>query len=80
MKAVAGREADDGGPFAWIGIALVALGTVFSVSAGVEYMRVRRAILSGRRISTGGFLPPLVTLLVAVIGLAMVGLLVARSL
>jgi putative membrane protein len=24
MKAVAGREADDGGPFAWIGIALVA--------------------------------------------------------
>ena len=79
VNTLAGHEAEEPSAFAWIGVALVALGTAFSVAAGVEYMRVRRAILSGRFISTGGFLPPLVTMLVAVIGLALVGLLIAKS-
>jgi putative membrane protein len=80
MSALTGRGATEGGAFAWIGIALIALGTLFSVLAGVEYVRVRRAILERRPIATGSSLPLLLVGLVAVAGLVMAAVLAMRAL
>jgi putative membrane protein len=80
IEALVGQDVSKGDTFTWIGVALVALGTLFSAAAGYEYIRVRSAIFSGRLIRTGRILPPLLTLLVAVIGLALVSLLIAHSL
>jgi putative membrane protein len=80
IEALAGQDVSKGDTFTWIGVALVGLGTLFSAAAGFEYVRVRRAILSGRIVRTGRILPPLLTLLVAVIGLALISLLIVRSL
>ena len=80
VSALSGRLATEGGSFAWIGIAIVALGTVFSALAGVEYVRVRRAILSGSGVSTRSALPLLLAALVALAGVAMAVLLASRAL
>jgi len=66
--------------FPWMGIALVALGVLFSALAGVEYARIRRALLRGLPISLGGFLPGLLAGLVSLIGTAMLGVLIWRLL
>ena len=78
-SAFSGR-ASEGGAFAWIGIGIVGLGSLFSALAGVEYIRIRRAILSGSAISTRGSLPLLLASLVALAGLVMAGLLASRAL
>lgn len=80
VSALSGRVATEGGSFAWIGIAIVALGTVFSALAGVEYVRIRRAILSGSGVSTRSALPLLLAALVALAGLVMAVLLASRAL
>lgn len=80
VSALTGRAATEGGSFAWIGIAVVALGTVFSLLAGVEYRRIRRAILAGQPVSTRGSLPLLLAALVALAGLVMAALLASRAL
>ncbi|HEU5058675.1 MAG TPA: DUF202 domain-containing protein [Kofleriaceae bacterium] len=80
MSALTGRAATEGGTFAWIGIAVIALGTLFSVLAGVEYVRVRRAILERRPIATRSSLPLLLVGLVAVAGLVMAVVLAMRAL
>ena len=79
-SALSGRQASEGDAFAWIGIAVIGLGTVFSALAGVEYVRIRRAILSGSAISTRSALPLLLAALVALAGLAMAGVLAGRAL
>jgi putative membrane protein len=80
VSALTGRAATEGGAFAWIGIAVVVLGTVFSALAGVEYVRIRRAILAGRPVATRSSLPLLLAGLVALAGLAMAALLASRAL
>jgi putative membrane protein len=62
----------------WIGIALLALGVLFSGLAGVAYARIRRALLRGLPISSGGILPGLLAGLVSLTGAAVVALLVWR--
>ena len=79
VSALAGHAATEGGAFAWIGIAVVALGTVFSVLAGVEYARIRRAILEGRPVATRGSLALLLAALVALAGMVMAALLASRA-
>jgi putative membrane protein len=80
VSAIGGRAATEGGAFAWIGIGVIALGTVFSALAGIEYVRIRRAILSGSAIATRSALPLLLAALVALAGLVMAGLLAWRAL
>lgn len=80
MSALAGRAPTESGSFAWIGIAVVLLGTLFSALSGVEYVRIRRAILSGRPVATRSSLPLLLAGLVALAGLVMVALLMSRAL
>jgi putative membrane protein len=60
----------------WIGIALIALGVLFSALAGVEYARIRRALLHGLPISLGGVLPGLLAGLVSLIGTGLLGVLI----
>jgi putative membrane protein len=79
-SALTGRAASEGGAFAWIGIAVIALGCLFSILAGVEYERIRRAILSGRPVATRSSLPLLLVSLVALAGLVMAALLTVRAL
>ena len=65
------------GMFGWIGIGLVALGTVFPVLAIGQFLRIQRAIASGTPIPTGRVLGPALAVLLAVVGLVMIGLLIA---
>jgi putative membrane protein len=62
----------------WIGVALLALGVLFSALAGIAYSRIRRALLRGLPMSTGGILPGLLAGLLSLIGAAVVALLVWR--
>ncbi len=64
----------------WMGVGLVALGVLFSALAGVEYVRIRRALLRGLPISLGGVLPGLLAGLVSLIGTAVLGVLIWRLL
>jgi len=80
VSTLTGRAGSEGGAFAWVGIAVTVLGTVFSALAGVEYVRIRRAILSGQPIATRSSLPLLLASLVALAGLVMAALLAARAL
>jgi putative membrane protein len=79
VSALTGSAATEGGAFAWLGIAVIGLGTVFSVLAGVEYARIRRAILERRPVSTRGSLALLLVGLVALAGLVMAVLLASRA-
>lgn len=78
VSALTGH-ATEGGAFAWLGIAVIGLGTVFTVLAGVEYARIRRAILERRPVSTRGSLALLLVTLVALAGLVMAALLASRA-
>lgn len=60
----------------WLGIALIALGALFSALAGVVYVRIRRALLHGLPISLGGVLPGLLAGLVSLIGTTVLGVLI----
>ena len=60
---------------AWIGVGLVVLGAVSAAASSVEYVRVRRAIIHGRPMMTGAFLPTIFTAIVAVAGLGLAALL-----
>jgi putative membrane protein len=64
----------------WLGIGLVALGVLFSALAGVEYARIRRALLRGLPISLGGVLPGLLAGLVSLIGITVLAVLIWRLL
>ena len=79
-SALTGGATSEGGAFAWIGICVIALGCLFSVLAGVEYERIRRAIIAGRPVATRSSLPLLLASLVALAGIVMAVLLIARAL
>ena len=64
----------------WLGIGLIALGVLFSALAGVEYARIRSALLRGLPISFGGVLPGLLAGLVSLIGTSLLGILIWRLL
>jgi putative membrane protein len=64
----------------WLGIGLIALGVLFSALAGVEYARIRNALLRGLPISFGGVLPGLLAGLVSLIGTSLLGILIWRLL
>lgn len=55
---------------AWIGIAVLALGTACHVIGALRFVRARRAIIDGRSIEPGAFGPVLVAALVATAGIA----------
>ena len=65
------------GMFGWIGVALVALGSVFPMLAVGQFLRIRRAIATNTPISTDRVLGPALALLLAIVGFVMIGLLIA---
>ncbi len=76
LRYLAGEKARDGGALSWLGMAFVALGSVASVFAAIEYARIRRAVRDGRPVATGRLAPAL-ALFVALLGLALIALLAA---
>ena len=79
VEQAAGQVPSEGGAFTWIGAALVLLGAVSSALAGTGYVQVRRALLSGRELRPGAYLPPVVTLLVTLVGVVLAILLVVDA-
>lgn len=75
LRELGGASGRSTGGLSWLGVAFVALGSGACVVAAVEYARVRRAIREGTPRSTGR-LAPVLAVLVAVLGLALLGALV----
>jgi putative membrane protein len=76
VRVIADAAPAELGAFGWIGIGLVALGSVFPALAVGQFMRIRRAIAAGTPIPTGGVLGPALASLLAFLGLVMIALLV----
>jgi putative membrane protein len=65
-------DGHQGTPAAWIGAALLTLGTVCNVAAAARYLRIRRALLEGRPI-----IPSAVGVVLLAFGLAVLGAMLA---
>lgn len=78
IRVIADVAPTELGAFGWIGIGLVALGSVFPVLAVRQFVRIQRAIAAGTPIPTGRILGPALAILLASLGLVMIALLIAR--
>jgi putative membrane protein len=77
VRMITDAEPAELGAFGWIGVGLVALGSVFPALAVGQFVRIQRAITAGTPIPTGRVLGPTLAILLAVLGLVMIALLIA---
>ena len=63
----------------WLGVLFVGLGALTCALAGVQYVRIRRAIVTGQPVTSTGALGPALALLLTMLGGALAVYLVASS-
>lgn len=63
-------ERDSGSMGSWLGVAILALGTISHAIAAARFLAARRALVAGRAIQPGATGPVVVAALVAALGVA----------
>ena len=70
MRLFQGAPGGHGIP-SWLGVLFVVLGALTNALAGLQYVRIRRAIVAGRPVTSSGVLGPALALLLTALGAAL---------